>query len=144
MVERKATNVWQGDLKEGSGKTSFDSSGAIPPVDMTFPRRAGEPEGYTSPDELIAAAHATCYNMGLSSALSNNGHPPERIETSAEVTFTTEGGPHISRIALHVRATVPGISSDDFLEAAAAAKDGCPVSKLVSGNTEITLDAALQ
>jgi lipoyl-dependent peroxiredoxin len=143
MTDRKATTVWHGDLKTGKGEVTFDSSGAVGPLPMTFPARAGEPEGHSSPEELIAAAHATCFSMALSSALSNGGNAPEKLETSAVVTFSMDGGPHISKVALKVVATVPGISEDDFMEAANGAKDGCPVSKLMAGNTELTLDASL-
>lgn len=145
MADRKATNVWSGDLQTGSGETSFDSSGVLPTVPVSFPRRAGDdPEGQTSPEELIAGAHASCFNMGLSSALSKAGHDPERLETSAVVTFSMEGGPHVSRIALRVRGRVAGITADEFQKWADAAKDNCPVSKLVAGNVEIDLDAGLE
>lgn len=143
MTDRKATTSWKGSLKEGGGEVSFDSSGAIDPARVSFPRRAGDPEGVTSPEELIAAAHSACYSMALSAALTRAGNPPESLETSAVVTFSTDGGAHISKVALTVRGTVPGVSEGDFLEAAEGAKDGCAVSKLVAGNTELTLDASL-
>ena len=143
MVDRKATNVWEGDLKSGKGTTSFDSSGAVEPLTVTFPARAEQPDGKTSPEELIAAAHASCFNMALSSALSKGGNNPEQLETSATVTFSTDGGPHIANVALTVRGRVPQISEEDFKSAAAAAKDGCPVSKALAGSVPITLDAAL-
>ena len=143
-VDRTATNVWEGDLQEGSGSTSLESSGATAPLPVSFPARAGEPAGKTSPEELIAAAHASCYNMALSGALSKSVGAPEWLRTSVTVSFSREGGPHISGVALHVRGKVPGASAEDFAEAAAAAKDGCPVSKLMAGNVEIILDAALE
>lgn len=143
MTDRKATNVWEGDLQSGSGKTSFDSSGALGPVQVSWPSRAEEPNGQTSPEELIAAAHASCFNMALSAALGRAGTPPERLETSAVVTFSLEGGPHIAKIVLTTRGTVPGASEDDFRAAAEGAKQNCPVSKLIGSNTEVTLDAAL-
>ena len=143
MTDRKATSVWEGDLSSGQGTTSFDSSGAIDPVKVSWPARAEEPGGMTSPEELIAAAHASCFNMALSGRLAKAGNPPERLETSAVVTFSTEGGAHIANVALTVRGTVPGISGDAFKEAAGGAKDGCPVSKALAGNVPITIDAAL-
>ena len=143
-VDRKATTIWEGDIKTGSGSATLDSSGAAGPLNMTFPRRAGEPEGHTSPEELIAAAHATCYAMGLSGALTRNDTPPERLEVSAVVTFSVDGGPHIESSKLSVVGTVPGVDEATFLEKAQAAKDGCPVSKALVGNVEITLDAQLK
>lgn len=143
MVDRKATSIWEGGLKDGAGKTSLDSSGAAGPLDVSWPARSEEPGGKTSPEELIAAAHASCYNMALSGALGRAGHSPERLETSAVVTFSLDGGAHIAGVALTVRGTVPGISEEDFVEQADGAKDGCPVSKALAGNVPITLDAAL-
>ena len=143
MTDRKATSVWEGDLKSGQGRTSFDSSGALPEVGVSWPARTEEPDGKTSPEELIAAAHASCYNMALSGALAKAGHTAERLETSAVVTFSTEGGAHIAGVALSVRGSVPGISAEEFSSAADGAKSGCPVSKALAGNVDITLDATL-
>ena len=141
--DRKATSIWEGDLKSGSGSTTFDTSGAAGPLAMAWDARAGEAQG-SSPEELIAAAHATCYSMALSGALSKGNTPPERLEVSAVVTFSTDGGAHIASSALSVVGTVPGIDEQTFLDAAHAAKDGCPVSKALAGNIEITLDAQLK
>ena len=144
-VDSKATSTWEGDLASGSGTTSFDSSGTIPEVQVSWAARAeGHDGSKTSPEELVAGAHASCYNMALSNALGKAGTPPERVTTSATVTFSTDGGAHVSSIALRVRASVPGISADDFREKAEAAKEGCPISKLVAGNVEISLDADLE
>jgi lipoyl-dependent peroxiredoxin len=143
MADRKATTSWKGSIQEGGGEVSLDSSGAVDPFPVSFPRRKDDPEGVTSPEELIAAAHSACFSMALSGALTRAGNPPEQLETSATVTFSTDGGPHISKVALKVVGTVPGVSEEDFLEAANGAKDGCPVSKVMAGNTEITLDASL-
>ena len=143
MTDRKATTIWNGELQSGNGEASLDSSGAAGPLKVSWPSRSEEPNGQTSPEELIAAAHSSCFSMALSGALGKAGTPPERLETSAVVTFSTDGGPHVSKVALTVRGTVPGVSEDDFLKAAEGAKDGCPVSKLMAGNTEITLDASL-
>ena len=141
--DRKATSIWEGDLKSGAGKTTFDTSGAAGPLDMAWDARAGEAKG-SSPEELIAAAHATCYSMAFAGALAKANTPPERLEVSAVVTFSTDGGAHIESSRLSVVGTVPGIDEAAFLEAANGAKDGCPVSKALAGNVEITLDAQLK
>ena len=141
--DRKATSIWQGSLKEGSGNTTLETSAAAGPLTMAWDARAGEASG-TSPEELIAAAHATCYSMALSGALSKANTPPERLEVSAVVTFSTDGGAHIESSKLSVVGTVPGIDEATFLDAANTAKDGCPVSKALAGNIEITLDAQLK
>lgn len=141
--DRKATSIWEGDLKGGSGTTTFDTSGAAGPLDMAWDARAGEATG-TNPEELIAAAHATCYSMAFAGALTKAGNPPERLEVSAVVTFSTDGGAHIESSKLSVIATVPGVDEAAFQETANAAKDGCPVSKALAGNVEITLDAQLK
>ncbi|HEY8338998.1 MAG TPA: OsmC family peroxiredoxin [Egibacteraceae bacterium] len=142
-TDRKATTVWTGDLFSGKGTTTFDSSGLASDLPVSWPSRTEEPGGQTSPEELIAAAHSACFSMALSNILAKAGTPPERLETSATVTFDTEGGPHISKIALTVRGTVPGADADAFAEAANAAKDGCPVSKALAGNVEMTVEATL-
>ena len=141
--DRKATSIWEGDLMSGAGTTTFDTSGAAGPIDMAWNQRAGDEPG-SSPEELIAAAHATCYSMALSGALAKANTPPERLEVSAVVTFSTEGGAHIESSRLSVVGTVPGIDEAAFLQAANGAKEGCPVSKALAGNVEITLDAQLK
>ncbi|MGH3664938.1 MAG: OsmC family peroxiredoxin [Egibacteraceae bacterium] len=142
-TDRKATTQWQGDLKSGGGSVSLDTTRVAGPLQVSWPSRAAEPGGQTSPEELIAAAHSACYSMALSNLLDQQGHAPEALETSAVVTFDTDGGAHISGVALTVRGTVPGIDAGAFAEAAQAAKDGCPVSKALAGNVAITLDASL-
>lgn len=136
---RKATTQWQGSLLEGSGQVTLESSG-IGTYDVTWASRAEQPEGRTSPEELIAAAHSSCFSMALSNGLAKGDTPPERLETSAEVTF--QPGEGITGIHLTVRGTVPGLSAEQFQEAAEAAKSGCPVSQALTGTT-ITLDASL-
>jgi osmotically inducible protein OsmC len=136
---RNATTTWEGTLFEGSGRVELQSSG-LGTFDVSWPARAEEPGGKTSPEELIAAAHSSCFSMAFSNGLAKAGHAPELLETSAEVTF--QPGEGITGIVLTVRGTVPGMSEADFLEAAEAAKVGCPVSKALTGTT-ITLDAAL-
>ena len=136
---RNATTTWQGTLLEGSGRVELQSSG-VGTFDVSWPSRAEEPNGKTSPEELIAAAHSSCFSMAFSSGLTKAGTPPDTLETTAAVTF--QPGEGITGIHLTVRGTVPGISADDFVAAAEAAKEGCPVSQALAGTT-ITLDAAL-
>ena len=139
MTTRTATAQWHGSLFDGSGRVSLDSSG-IGTYDVSWPARAEEPNGLTSPEELIAAAHASCYCMALSLELGKAETPPESIRARAEVTFVPGTG--ITTSHLTVQATVPGISADDFAAAAEAAKVGCPVSQALTG-VEISLDATL-
>jgi osmotically inducible protein OsmC len=136
---RTATTNWQGSLFEGSGQVTLESSG-IGTYDVSWPARSEEPNGKTSPEELIAAAHSSCFSMALSNALAKAGSPPERLETTAAVTF--QPGEGITGIVLTVKGTVPGMSAEDFQEAAEGAKVGCPVSKALAGTT-ITLEASL-
>jgi osmotically inducible protein OsmC len=140
-TERKAEVVWQGDLMNGSGTIGEVGSGAFGPLDVSWPSRAEEPNGKTSPEELIAAAWASCFAMALSGGLARGGNPPEKLETSATVTF--QPGEGIIRGALTVRGTVPGMDDAAFKEAADTAKQNCPVSKALSGIPEVTLDASL-
>jgi osmotically inducible protein OsmC len=140
-TDRKAEVVWQGDLMNGSGTIGEVGSGAFGPLDVSWAARAEEPNGKTSPEELIAAAWASCFAMALSAGLAKAGNPPEKLETSATVTF--QPGEGIVRGALTVRGTVPGLDDDGFRAAADAAKQNCPVSKALAGIPEVTLDAAL-
>ncbi|MQY02714.1 Peroxiredoxin OsmC [Actinomadura sp. RB68] len=123
----------------GQGTVSLDSSG-LGTYDVTWASRAEDPNGRTSPEELIAAAHSTCFSMALSHGLAGAGTPPEKVDTKADVTF--QPGEGITGIHLTVRASVPGLSAADFEQAAQNAKENCPVSKALTG-TKITLDAAL-
>jgi lipoyl-dependent peroxiredoxin len=138
-TSRIANAHWEGSLFEGAGRVSLDSSG-VGAYDVTWASRAQQPDGRTSPEELIAAAHASCYCMALSLGLDKAGTPPESIDARAEVTFVPGTG--ITTSHLTVRASVPGMSVDDFAAAAEAARTGCPVSQALGGVT-ITLDAAL-
>ena len=140
-TDRRADVVWQGDLMNGSGTIGEVGSGAFGPLDVSWAARAEEPNGKTSPEELIAAAWASCFAMALSAGLAKAGSPPEKLETSATVTF--QPGEGIVRGALTVRGTVPGLDDDGFRAAAEAAKQNCPVSKALAGIPEVTLDAAL-
>jgi osmotically inducible protein OsmC len=139
MTDRKATTVWTGTLFEGSGETSFDSSG-IGTYPVSWPSRAEEANGKTSPEELIAGAHSACFSMAFSNMLAKNDTPAERLEVSAVVTFVPGTG--ITRSAITVIGTVPGIDESKFSELAADAKANCPVSQALSA-VEITLDASL-
>jgi lipoyl-dependent peroxiredoxin len=142
MPSRDATTHWEGGLQSGKGQVTLDSSNAGQ-FEVSFPTRAGSPDGQTSPEELIAAAHSACYAMSLSNGLESAGHPPTSLDVSAEVTLDrVESGFAITTIALTVRASVDGVDADAFAQAAQAAKEGCPVSKALTGTT-ITLDAAL-
>lgn len=136
---RTATTQWKGALFDGSGTVSLDSSG-IGTFEVTWPSRAEVANGKTSPEELIAAAHATCFSMALSNGLAKAGTPPQTVETRADVTF--QPGEGITGIVLSVKAHVPGITADDFAAAAENAKANCPVSKALTGTT-ITLQAEL-
>lgn len=137
---RTARTAWSGDLASGKGTVGFESSN-LPSTDVTWASRSQDPNGRTSPEELIAAAHSSCFSMALSGALAKGGNPPESIDTRADVTFDPAGGA-ITGVKLTVRAVVPGLSEDDFVQAAEGAKANCPVSKALAG-TDITLDARL-
>ena len=136
---RNATTHWEGSLMEGAGRVTLESSG-LGTHDVTWASRANEPEGRTSPEELIAAAHSSCFSMALSHALAQAGTPPTALDTSAAVTF--QPGEGITGIHLTVRGDVPGLDADAFAQAAETAKANCPVSKALTGTT-ITLDASL-
>lgn len=136
---RTATTHWEGSLFEGAGQVSLDSSG-LGTYDVTWAARTEQPNGRTSPEELIAAAHSSCFSMALSNGLAKAGTPPASLQTKAEVTF--QPGEGITGSHLTVRGDVPGMSADDFVTAAEVAKAGCPVSQALKGTT-ITLDAAL-
>jgi osmotically inducible protein OsmC len=123
---RHASAKWNGSLMEGSGEVSLDSSG-IGTFAVSWPARSAEPDGVTSPEELIAAAHATCFSMALSHGLAQAGTPPTQLNTRAEVDF--QPGTGITGIRLFVSGDVPGLDADGFAAAAAAAKEGCPVSQ---------------
>ncbi|MET1034073.1 MAG: OsmC family peroxiredoxin [Arthrobacter sp.] len=139
---RSARTVWSGDLASGSGQTTFETSG-IGTYDVTWRARTEKSEGKTSPEELIAAAHASCYSMALSNILKQAGFTAERLETSAEVDFDTSDGAQISEIRLVLEASVPGIDEETFQKSAQAAKEGCPVSKALASVPSITLKATL-
>jgi osmotically inducible protein OsmC len=140
-TERRGEVVWKGDLLHGSGTIAKPASGAFGPLDVSWAARSEEPNGKTSPEELIASAWAACFAMALSNGLAKAGTPPEQLETSANVTF--QPGEGITHGALTVRGTVPGLDDAGFQAAAEDAKKNCPVSKALSGIPEVTLDAQL-
>lgn len=141
-TQRSAEVTWHGSLMEGSGTIDSTTSGVLAPLPVTWASRAEDPEGRTSPEDLIAAAHASCFAMALAHELAQAGHPPEELRTSANVTFVPGTG--ITKIDLAVRGRVDGIEEDAFGEAAEAAKNGCPVSQALAGVPELTLDARLE
>jgi osmotically inducible protein OsmC len=140
-TDRTAEVTWHGSLLEGAGTIDRVGSAAFGPLDVTWASRAEEPAGKTSPEELIAAAHAACFSMALSHGLAQDGTPAEELRTSATVTFVPGTG--ITKVALTVRGTVPGLDAAGFAEKAEGAKANCPVSKALAAVPEITLDAAL-
>ncbi len=141
---RRAQAVWQGDLMSGSGIVSAATSGAFADLPVTWASRTESADGRTSPEELIAAAHAACYSMALSNELAKGGTPARRLEVSATVTFDRVAGQWtVVTSELRVKGDVPGIAADAFLGAADAAKDGCPVSRALRGNVAISVEATL-
>lgn len=144
MAERRAHASWQGSLLEGSGEIELGSgvSGALP---VTWKARISADDAKTSPEELLAAAHAACFSMALSHGLAEAGTPATRLDTDAIAAFEPKegGGYEIKSVALRVRAQVPGVDADAFRRAAEGAKEGCPVSQALKGNVRISIDAAL-
>ncbi|MDH2415055.1 OsmC family peroxiredoxin [Nocardioides sp. CER19] len=136
---RTATTVWEGTLFEGAGKVTLDSSG-LGTYDVTWVSRAEAPGGKTSPEELIAAAHSSCFSMAFSNGLAGNDTPATKLTVNADVEFTPGTG--ITGIKLTVRGVVEGLDNDTFVRLAEDAKTNCPVSQALAGTT-ITLDAAL-
>ncbi|SCF91304.1 OsmC family protein [Streptomyces sp. Ncost-T10-10d] len=136
---RQAHTVWEGNLIEGKGVVTLDSSG-IGDYEVSWPSRAEKANGKTSPEELIAAAHSSCFSMALSNGLATAGTPPTRLNTRAEVTF--QPGTGITGIHLTVQGEVPGLDEAGFVKAAEDAKANCPVSQALTGTT-ITLSASL-
>jgi lipoyl-dependent peroxiredoxin len=141
-THRTAEVTWQGNLMEGSGTIDSTTSGVVAPLPVTWASRAEDPQGRTSPEDLLAAAHASCFAMALSGALAETGYVADELRTSATVTFVPGTG--ITTIALSVRGRVPGIDEGAFREAAEGAKAGCPISQALAGVPEITLDARLE
>jgi len=141
MADRTAHVTWSGSLMDGAGTITSVGSGAFGPLDVTWASRAEDSDGRTSPEELIAAAHAACFSMALSSGLAKAGTPPETLDVDATVTFVPGTG--ITEIALVVRGAVQGIDEATFVEAAEVAKANCPVSKALADVGEISIEASL-
>jgi len=142
---RRAEVTWNGDLMSGGGVVSAVSSGAFSELPVSWSARTESSDGKTSPEELVAAAHASCYAMAFSGALARGGTPPERLAVSADVTFDKVGdGWKVVSSALTVRGRVPGISAEDFAAKAEAAKDGCPISGALKGNVDLSVVATLE
>lgn len=141
MADKHARVSWKGDLENGTGTIEQVGSGAIGPLAVSWAARTGDESGLTSPEELIAAAHAACFSMAFSNGLSKAGTPPDRLEVSATITFVPGTG--ITTSALEVTGMVPGISEEAFLAAAEDAKENCPVSSALKGNVELSVSARL-
>ena len=142
-VERTANAEWQGDLISGSGTVSTES-GAVRDATIKWSSRAEAADENTSPEELIAAAHAACVSMALAHGLAQDGTPPQRIESQATSTFDQVGeGFRMTKMHLRIRGTVDGLDEDGFRKAAEDAKDNCPVSQALSDDVEVTVEAAL-
>jgi lipoyl-dependent peroxiredoxin len=142
MAERTAEVTWNGDLMNGSGTIDRVGSGALSALGVSWPARTEEQSGgKTSPEELIAAAHAACFSMALSHALAQAGNPPEQLSSTATVTFVPGTG--VTKSVLEVEGQVPGMDEDAFREAAEGAKENCPVSQAVKGNVELEVRAKL-
>ena len=142
MAERTATTKWDGDLAHGRG-TITGASGALGELPVTWASRTERSDGKTSPEELIAAAHASCFSMALSHELAQGGNPPDRLDVSATVTLSMDDGPKVTSSHLTVRGVVAGLDAEGFAQAAQGAADGCPISGALKGNLEITVDAQL-
>jgi lipoyl-dependent peroxiredoxin len=137
----RADVVWEGDLATGGGRVKV-ASGTFGEFPVTWASRAERQHGKTSPEELLAAAHASCYSMAFSNGLSKAGHKVERLETSAEVEFVPGTG--ITTVTITTVGRVPGMDGAEFQKQAEAAKEGCPVSKALHGNVTLKLNARLE
>jgi len=145
MTERSANAIWEGGLTDGSGSFTV-GSGAFGPQDVSWARRTEEPEGATSPEELIAAAHASCYAMAFSYALQNNGTPAQRLDVTSKVGFGPKegGGMEVKYSKLTVKGKVDGLTAEQFAELAKAGEAGCPVSNALRNNVTIELESTLE
>ena len=142
---RRAETTWSGPLATGTGMVSAVSSGTFADLPVSWAARTESPDGKTSPEELLAGAHAACFAMAFAGALGRAGTPPERLDVSADVTFDkVEAGWRVVSSALTVRARVPGISEADFQAVAAATRDACPISVALAGNVALSVEATLE
>jgi osmotically inducible protein OsmC len=143
MAERSATTVWEGDLPKGRG-TLNAASGALNDLEVTWASRTERSEGRTSPEELIAAAHASCFSMAFANELAQGGHPPDRLQVTAKVTLDQrDGAPTVTTSELTVTGRVPGIEAAGYQEAAEGAARNCPISRALAG-VEISVEATLE
>lgn len=141
---RRADVVWEGDLARGVGRATASSSGAFDQLAVSWAARTERSDGKTSPEELLAAAHASCFAMALSAGLGREGTPPQRLEVSATVTFDKVGESwQVVSSALEVRGTVSNLDQPGFQKAAEGAKDGCPISRALQGNVDLSVSATL-
>ena len=142
---RQAMATWSGNLLEGSGTVRSGTSGAFPEMGVTWKARTEESGGVTSPEELLAAAHAACFSMAFSNGLSKAGFVPDRVDTTASVLFRKlDAGWTVFSSTLTVRAKVPAITESQFQELAQTARDGCPISRAIKGNVELAVSATLE
>lgn len=145
MVERSSTTIWEGGLIDGSGSFTV-GSGAFGPQNVSWARRTEEPDGATSPEELIAAAHAACYAMAFSYTLANNGTPPQKLEVTSTVGFGPKegGGMEVKYSKLNVTGKVDGLTAEQFADLAKQGEAGCPVSNALRNNVAIEVESTLE
>jgi osmotically inducible protein OsmC len=142
---RTATATWQGPLATGDGSVTAGTSGLFTDLPISWASRTEQPDGRTSPEELLAAAHAACFAMAFSADLGRAGYTPDELHVEAEVTFDKlEGGWTVTKSALTVLGHVPEISAEEFDRVAEGTKDGCPISRALAGNVAMTVDATLE
>ena len=142
---RRASATWSGDLLSGNGSVTAATTGIFRDQPTTWAARTGEPEGVTSPEELLAAAHASCFSMACSNVLAKAGTPPTRLAVEVSISADKrEAGWTVTDAAIVVRGVVPGATQESFAAAAAEAKDGCPISRALKGNVAMTVEATLE
>jgi osmotically inducible protein OsmC len=145
MTTRRATATWAGDLLSGRGTVTAASTGIFRDQPTTWADRTGEPENTTSPEELLAAAHASCFSMACSNILSKAGTPPTRLDVEVSISAEKrEAGFTVTNADIVVRGVVPGATQESFAAAASEAKDNCPISRALKGNVELSVEAILE
>ncbi len=144
IAQRKADVVWEGDLLKGIGRVTLNS-GAVPVFPVTWAARVEDPGGKTSPEELLAAAHASCFAMAFSATLARNRTPPQRLQITATCTLDkVDGANRVTTMELKVQGIVPGVAQEQFESLAKAAESSCPISNAIKGNVKIVLDSKLE
>jgi lipoyl-dependent peroxiredoxin len=141
---RWAETTWSGDLTSGSGSVNYVSSGAMSRLPVTWASRTEASNGRTSPEELVAMAHSSCFAMAFSNVLAKAGHAPEQLTVRASVTFDKLDAWTVTSSAINVRGRVPGIGADEFARLAEDAKENCPISRALKGNVELSVEATLE